>query len=53
MIDPRPIKVKVNGHFYKDYKRKWAAIRWGKILKDSFPKGTKITVVSPLEIIEI
>lgn len=53
MIDPRPWKVMYDGHFHKDYKRKWAAIRWGKILKDSFPKGTKITVVSPLEIIEI
>lgn len=53
MIDPRPIKVKVNGNFYKDYKRKSAAIKYGKMLKQNFPKRMKIEVVTPLEIIEI
>ena len=53
MIDPRPIKVKVNGNFYKDYKRKSAAIKYGKMLKHNFLERMKIEVVTPLEIIEI
>ena len=53
MIDPRPIKVKVNGYLYKDYKRKSAAIKYGKMLKRNFLEKMKIEVVTPLEIIEI
>lgn len=49
----KPWKVLVDGYFYKDYKRKWAAIRWAKILKDSFPKSAEINVVGTLEIIKI
>ena len=53
MIDLRPIKVKVNGYLYKDYKRKSAAIKYGKMLKRNFLEKMKIEVVTPLEIIEI
>ena len=49
----KPYKVLVDGFCYKDYNRKWAAIRWAKILKDSFQRKVKINVVGHMEIIEI
>ena len=49
----KPWRVLVDGYFYKDYKRKWAAIRWAKILKDSFQRSVEINVVGHLEIIKI
>ena len=53
MSDFRPWKVMVDGFCYKDYKRKWAALRWANILKDSFQKKVCIDVVSPLEVINV
>lgn len=49
----KPWKVLVDGYFYKDYKRKLAAIRWAKILKDGFQKSVEINVVGHLEIIKV
>jgi hypothetical protein len=53
MIDDRPIKVMVNGYFYKDYKRKSAAIKYANMLKNNYQYEAKIEVVTPIEIIEI